>query len=515
MAKFGQGLIQGLTNPQFQQGLFELGDRIAERRRDERELQSIQGAAALGNKGVQFAQAGNTQELQNTINQLTDQLGQAKNVNTAAQIQSQINKLQGLIPDTKQISTRNSINTVMGIDGRLANKEAMKTTIRTQNPTFTEQQVEAQFNTQVSTLTKQRNELLSSDTLINEGYQGRRLDLSKARAAQEEIQAREWLAANRSKILAAIKSGKEDNMAASINEAPAAITEQAQDYLAQEVSNHNERRELEDRSIAVKKAPEIKSFKDQISTIEDYDTSALTDLNQTYEEFVEKHWDGKKWTGVGEKNRAAVLEKNLRNQIYDTKTRISDAEFDANASRKAGDERIIRDARISIDSFRPTEKQSRDLAETLAAEKNEEFDKLAPEDQADYIDDARSDLTEENRRANLAIIASVDPSQAPARTITEEENVRFTGYSEEDQEEIMEEYAYQKGQMSLTQVMQELEEDEFITAPEKKKEPSPPPPTRTIKPKSGRVSSQEQSEFIRGIMGDFPTRGSSRAGRPE
>lgn len=470
MAKFGQGLIQGLTNPQFQQGLFELGDRIAERRRDERELQAIQGAATLGNQGVSFAQAGNTQELQNTINQLMDQLGQAKNVNTAAQIQSQINKLQGLIPDTKQISTRNSINTVMGIDGRLANKEAMKTTIRTQNPTFTEQQVEAQFNTQVSTLTKQRNELLSSDTLINEGYQGRRLDLSKAQAAQEEIQAREWLAANRSKILAAIKSGKEDNMAAAINEAPAAITEQAQDYLAQEVSNYNERRELEVRSIAVKKAPEIKSFKDQISTIEDYDTSALTDLNQTYEEFVEKHWDGKKWTGVGEKNRAAVLEKNLRDQIYDTKTRISDAGFDANASRKAGDEKIIRDAKINIDGYIPEESKAENLAETFAAEDGEEFDKLDPEEQAEYINDARSALTEENRRANLAIIASVDPSQAPVRTITEEENVRFTGYSEKDQEEIMEEYAYQKGQMSLTQVMKELEEDEIVTAPKKKKE---------------------------------------------
>lgn len=470
MARFGQGLIQGLTNPQFQQGLFELGDRIAERRKEERELQAIQGAASLGNQGVQFAQAGNTQELQNTINQLTDQLSQAKNVNTAAQIQSQINKLQGLIPETKQISTRNSINTVMGIDGRLTNKEALKAAIRTQNPTFTEQQVEAQFNTQVSTLTKQRNELLSSDTLINEGYQSRRLALSEAQAAQEEIQAREWLASNRPKILAAIRTGREENMAAAIKDAPAAITEQAQDYLAQEVSNYNERRELEDRSIAVKQAPEIKSFEDQISTIEDYDTSALTALNQAYEEFVEKHWDGEKWTGVGTKSQAATLEKNLRDQIYDTKTRISDAGFDANAARKAGDERIIRDAKISIDSYRPTEKQSRDLAETLAAAQNEEFDKLDPEDQAEYIDDARFDLIEENRRANLAIIASVDPSQAPARTITKEENLSFMQYSEEDQAEIMEEYNFQKGQMSLTQVMQELEEDEFITAPEKKKE---------------------------------------------
>tara|TARA_R100001460_G_scaffold91505_1_gene133310 strand:+ start:35 stop:1567 length:1533 start_codon:yes stop_codon:yes gene_type:complete len=501
MARFGQGLIQGLTNPQFQQGLFELGDRIAERRKEERELQAIQGAATLGNQGVSFAQAGNTQELQNTINQLTDQLGQAKNVNTAAQIQSQINKLQGLIPETKQISTRNSINTVMGIDGRLENKEAMKAAIRTKNPTFTEQQVEAQFNTQVSALTKQRNELLSSDTLINEGYQSRRLALSEAQAAQEEIQAREWLASNRPKILAAIRTGREENMAAAIKDAPAAITEQAQDYLAQEVSNYNERRELEDRSIAVKQAPEIKSFKDQISSIEGYDTSALTGLNQTYEEFVEKHWDGEKWTDVGTKSQAAAMEKNLRDQIYDTKTRISDAGFDANAARKAGDERVIRDAKISIDSYRPTEKQSRDLAETLAAEQNEEFDKLAPEEQAKYIDDARFDLIEENRRANLAIIASVDPSQAPAITITEEENARFTEYSEEDQAEIMEEYAYQKGQMSLTQVMKELEEDEFITAPKKKKEDKPKEPVLYRREPGFRFMDRLQERYEQNVQG--------------
>ena len=57
MARFGQGLIQGLTNPQFQQGLFELGDRIADRRRETKQLQAISNITSLSNQGMAAAQA--------------------------------------------------------------------------------------------------------------------------------------------------------------------------------------------------------------------------------------------------------------------------------------------------------------------------------------------------------------------------------------------------------------------------------------------------------------------------
>ena len=99
MARFGQGLIQGLTNPQFQQGLFELGDRIAERRRNERELQAIQGTAALSNEGVAFAQAGNVSGLNASIKQMQDQLAQPGiTVARARTLQAGIRQLQGLVP---------------------------------------------------------------------------------------------------------------------------------------------------------------------------------------------------------------------------------------------------------------------------------------------------------------------------------------------------------------------------------------------------------------------------------
>lgn len=64
MARFGQGLIQGLTQPSFGQGLFDLGGQIAERRKELQKQEEIKQAQAqaLTTYNQMAAQAGLTPE---------------------------------------------------------------------------------------------------------------------------------------------------------------------------------------------------------------------------------------------------------------------------------------------------------------------------------------------------------------------------------------------------------------------------------------------------------------------
>tara|TARA_R100000734_G_C3313874_1_gene105295 strand:+ start:57 stop:1751 length:1695 start_codon:yes stop_codon:yes gene_type:complete len=530
MARFSQGLFSALANPSFAPAVGALGEQIGsaqavgkqQRRRQglfdqlmqddpvkraqalqafgaetkdpalilegskmlegQLSLQSIQEASALANQGTAFAQQGKTQDLQDIIGQLTSRIGRTNNAKTVSFLQAERNRLQSLVPDSENIATTNSIDRLMSIDSALADTNRLRQSIAGANPRLTNEQVETRVRARTDALEKERSDLLSGSAKVNEGYQNRRLSLSQATAAQEELQAEAWLQSNRESILAAIKSGDTNRMEQSIASAPPSLLNEAEDYLAQATRDYLDRQELEKNSIAVKQSPEIDSFKEQISSIKsmsgslDYDTSALEGLNTEYENFIKKHWDGEKWTTIGHKSQATAMEKNLRDQIFATKSSISDAGFRANASVKAADESIIREAMIRIEGFIPSDTKAENLAEVLAAEDEKIFDDLRPEEQALYISDARFELTEENRRANLAVIASVDPSRAPAITITEEENVRFTQYSKDDQKEIMEEYSFQKGQMSLAQVMKELEEDQLITPPEKKEKDKPKEP---------------------------------------
>lgn len=110
MARFGQGLIQGLTNPQFQQGLFELGDRIADRRRETKQLQAISNITSLSNQGMAAAQAADLGGLNASIKALQQQVATAPTVEVANAYNKQITALQGMVPEVKKNASLNSVN---------------------------------------------------------------------------------------------------------------------------------------------------------------------------------------------------------------------------------------------------------------------------------------------------------------------------------------------------------------------------------------------------------------------
>lgn len=470
MARFAQGLIQGLTQPSFGQGLFDLGGQIAERRQEQRQLQAIQGAAAFGNQGVAFAQAGDVEGLNRTLQEAQNALKQPGiTVDTARMLQSQISQLQSLIPQTKEISTRNSVNTIMGIDGKLANKEAFKASELAKNPTMTD----AEFNAKVQQLEQQKTDLLASDTLINEQYRGRTLALSQAMAAQEELEAQNWIGKNRDAIVNAVKSGNPEAMQASISSAPEAIADEAQEYLDRQIRSHNETLDLQERSIAMKQAPETKSFQDQISEIgEEYDTTKLKTLNSKYEEFINKHWNGKTWTSEGAKSQAAALEQAVITELGRVQTAISDTEYTQKIRQGADDRREIRDITQEIRLYRPSVDAIEKEAEIMAAEdpqfENRKYESIPLEDRLKIEAEAEQRLIQEYTEQRLDVIADINPDAEIIKEyespITAEDTSILSLYSEEDQKIILQNYEDSYKVVPLQEMINRLEVDKEIAA---------------------------------------------------
>jgi hypothetical protein len=110
MARFGQGLIQGLTQPSFGQGLFNLGGQIAERRRERQQLDAISGITSVSNQGMAAAQAADLGGLNASIKALQQQVESAPTIEVANAINKQITTLQGMVPETKKMASLNSVN---------------------------------------------------------------------------------------------------------------------------------------------------------------------------------------------------------------------------------------------------------------------------------------------------------------------------------------------------------------------------------------------------------------------
>ena len=63
MARFAQGLIQGLTQPSFGQGLFNLGGQIAERRQEREQMARLDESMTTMRQANAAAQQGDVSAL--------------------------------------------------------------------------------------------------------------------------------------------------------------------------------------------------------------------------------------------------------------------------------------------------------------------------------------------------------------------------------------------------------------------------------------------------------------------
>lgn len=483
MAKFSQAFLQGLLQPTYQQGLFDVAKSVGQapavmglqRRRDE-ELSQIDQLVTASTQANAAAQQGDVSAVIRQINQLRQQMATATTVDQKKMFAEEIMSLQSLIPNAQVIKQTKSVDTLLRIDNELEDTTELRERI---NQSYAQKGLEPisqqNFDRMVSALKTQQTSL-KQDPDVNTEYADRKLDDALRQLEIKKVESAEWIGNNKAKLSAAIKSGNQKNLDAVLSTVPSLYVEQVQDFVSSELRFQKEIQDFRDNSIIRNQEPLNKDFTSSIENLpEGLQDEELRVLNQKYVEYLEENWDDKNktWKGVS-RNRAAVLEEQLIKLIANRNERATLNAWEATEDQKLADERVIKEANIRIDAFIPDSKDEKDLAEQFAAEDKKDYSKLEPEVQQDYRVLARNRLIEENKRIQQAIIAGVDITQAPAQSITEEENSRFSVYTPDEQEIIMEEYGeVQKGQMSLTQLMDELEEDGFITAPteDKTKEP--------------------------------------------
>ena len=305
MARFGQGLIQGLTQPSFGQGLFNLGGQIAERRREKQQLEAIQNAAAIGNQGVAMAQSGDVSGLNETIKSLQNQLGQPGiTIDTAKALQAQIQQLQGLVQGTKEISTNNSVNSALTIDTRLKDEAALRQAM----PNLSE----AEFQQAVQSLKDNRNQLLS-DPRVAEKYNTKAAAVRRAERETADLAHEDYVANNTAALETAIKNNDTAGVQSFITGAGARYADDAQKYVNLITDNIETMQRLEENSIANKLEPNVEMYEKQISQFSEKTQEVLAPLLEKYKETVESGWnkEQQQWN-TGGRQTAEAIEKRMQ-----------------------------------------------------------------------------------------------------------------------------------------------------------------------------------------------------------
>lgn len=529
MARFSRGLLQSLANPSYGQNLFTLGQQAgsAEAMGRERERQSnrLDTALEITDRGLASAQLGDVTALTSQINQLRELIKTAPLEEKQLYIQ-ELRALRSQVPGAQQIKTGNSATALMRIDDELQDEVALRKKI---NDGYAERGMapitDAAFKSVTDSLKAQQKRLLENPDVGAE-YKSLRIEKNRQDAELQVLEASEWLNQNGPDIRQAIKSGNQDVLDGLLEKVPPQYDREVQTFIGAEISNQERLGAFRENSIAKNKAPVNVDFQDEIDRIKEagFDVGGLSAANATYKEFLKENWNGKTWTSAVAKGDAARMEENILRIIEDRDSLAVETDFRSARARAAQNDAIIKDAELSISTYRPDRNDIRFEAERIAGEKEllspgEDLSDLSGEERATVFAEAEDYLIQQNTEDQARIIRQIDVSRTPEgviRSITQEQAVTLSRFTPEEQREIMDEYARNDGMDDIDEIIEDLQEFGVIGDPATREEKDEPPaPTRAIGSKSGRTSRDfETPEFVRAIRGDLPTRGSSRADRP-
>lgn len=348
MARFGERFLSSLTNPTYGQGLFELGAQRAERRREQRQLQAIQNAAAIGNEGVALAQAGNVSGLNTTIKSLQNQLAQPGiTIDTAKALQAQIQQLQGLVQGTKEISVNNSVNSALTIDTRLKDEAALRQAM----PNLSE----AEFQQAVQSLKDNRNQLLS-DPRVVEKYNTKAAAVRRVERETADLAHEDYVANNTTALETAIKNNDTAGVQSFITGAGARYADDAQKYVNLITDNIETMQRLEENSIANKLEPNVEMYEKQISQFSEKTQEVLAPLLEKYKETVESGWnkEQQQWN-TGGRQTAEAIEKRLQTVINTLGMNDLSSQIGDERIRKRTLDSLIDEQEVVLDLQVPTE----------------------------------------------------------------------------------------------------------------------------------------------------------------
>jgi hypothetical protein len=328
---------------------------------------------------------------------MQDQLSQPGiTVARARIIQSQIQQLQGLVPETKNISTDNSVNSALSIDARLKNEEALRKAM----PNLSE----AEFQQAVQSLKDNRNELLL-DPRVAEKYNTRAAAVRRADREISDLAHEDYVAKNSPALEAAIRNNDTAGVQNFITNAGPRYADDAQKYVSLITNNIETMQRLEENSIANTQTPNVSMYRTQVDALPEGQVKTIIQATlQQYEDAVDSGWNEEKqeW-GTRERKNAEAIEKRLNGLINGVGMNDLSNQL---ATKRAADRELDSqiDAQEAIINLQvPTESMQNDArlrAATISRgrerkEKGKTVDALPTEQQIDRI---ANDLLQDAKR---------------------------------------------------------------------------------------------------------------------
>ena len=512
MATFSRGFLQALTNPTYSQNLFDVGmlagSAPGRRRQRERQANRLERAMDITGRGVASAQLGDTTALSSQMGQLRELI---KDPNMPLEEKrmyiQELRTLQSMMPGARQLQTSNSATALMRIDSELEDESKLRERI---DKGYAERGMapitDAAFKAMTDSLKTQQKRLLENPDVGAE-YRGLKIEKNRQDTELQVLEASEWLNQNGSGIREAIKSGDQDQLDGLLKNVPPQYDREVQTFVATEISNQERLDAFREDSIAKNKAPVNVDFQDEIDRLSEagFNTDALSALNARYKEFLKDNWNGKEWT-TGSKLDAARMEDRILSIIARQDQIAVESDFRDSRRKAAQDEAVIADAELNISTYRPDRNDIKFEAERIAGEKEllkpgEDLNDLSGEERATVLAEAEDYLIQQNTEDQARLIRQIDVSRTPEgvmRPVTQEQAVFVSRFTEEEQKEIMREYARSDGMDDINEIIEDLQEFGVIgePSPEEKDVDKPAPSRRAGSSEIFRITIPEKTANI-------------------
>ena len=393
MARFGQSFLASLTQPSYGQGLFELGGTIGQApalaAQRKKELEDFDKLSTATDRAQASAVAGDPSALSLNIKQLERLRDSATTIEQKKAINSRIVQLRNLIPDVEKRGLTKEIKAVSTIDNTLETLD-----VSTEQGRLLKE-----------TLTNRKKELLQ-DPDVQQGYRKAQLDKFAFEEQESNMLKAQYLEANQSNLLAAVRSQDQSQIDKVLSDAPPEFAGVASDFVTGAIRNEQVLSAFKERSDELKQKPlSTEEIDTIVSDLPEEVRSAVSAEIRAYSEAASGWHPKHGWSGNTKKlGQLKQAESALRDKVSRVGTQYLFNEINERQRTESQEKTIVRNAELAL-LDRPSDKAVMTRAKLITTQRDGEPTK-------EEIATAYQQLVDQNREDQLLIINRYDSEKA-------------------------------------------------------------------------------------------------------
>lgn len=352
----------GVTNPLLQQFGRGLGGMLGTEMRSPAEIEKERLASAMDTafqkttQGTASAQQGNVAGVSTRISELQQAMSAAKTLPEKQLYAQQIQQLQRMIPDAKELEISNNAKSILQAEqalesGAIENEQARES------------------------LTK-RVEELKKDPEAMRQYNKFKMDQWRTQQAEQEMGAQQWIQSNSNALTQAVQEDDFDEVDRIIGNA-GEYSQAAQAYVSRVAQNVKSLRALEEASIENKIAPSVDLWEEKINALPEEIRKSFEPSLKAYKN-VSKGWNEKTETwNTGARIRAKQIEQEMSGLYRNMINQLAVSDFASSRREENKKQEQIKDLELKINT--PMDSNYIARARTIAASMLGKKETLTPD----------------------------------------------------------------------------------------------------------------------------------------